>query len=207
MAHITVIKLGGSLFDMSDLGQRLELLLDHLAGECVVIVPGGGTMAEVVRDWDQTHKLDGEQSHQLAVWTMSVTARFVATLSDRLRLASCFNDLSNIWNDGRVAVLDVAHEVLTTSCTLPHNWDVTSDSIGAWVAGRIGARRIVLTKSVDPTEDAVDRHFATVLHSLPLLEVDWLNLRRTSWTAIPLGSKLFDRVTEKVERFAIRCPD
>jgi 5-(aminomethyl)-3-furanmethanol phosphate kinase len=29
---------------------------------------------------------------------------------------------------------------------LPHAWAVTSDSIAAWVAGRVGARRLVLVK-------------------------------------------------------------
>ncbi len=31
---------------------------------------------------------------------------------------------------------------------LPHSWDVTSDSIAAWVAARVGARRLVLIKPV-----------------------------------------------------------
>ncbi|HET8757356.1 MAG TPA: hypothetical protein VFM58_15160, partial [Solirubrobacteraceae bacterium] len=32
---------------------------------------------------------------------------------------------------------------------LPASWDVTSDSIAAWVAGRAGAGRLVLVKAVD----------------------------------------------------------
>ena len=32
---------------------------------------------------------------------------------------------------------------------LPASWEVTSDSIAAWVAGRIGAERLVLVKAVD----------------------------------------------------------
>ena len=29
---------------------------------------------------------------------------------------------------------------------LPHSWDVTSDSIAAWIAGQVGASRLVLVK-------------------------------------------------------------
>ena len=32
---------------------------------------------------------------------------------------------------------------------LPHGWHVTSDSIAAWVAARLSARRLVLLKSLD----------------------------------------------------------
>jgi len=46
---------------------------------------------------------------------------------------------------------------------LPHSWDVTSDSIAAWVAGELGARRLVLIKppgAVPGAADLVDAHFA-----------------------------------------------
>lgn len=36
---------------------------------------------------------------------------------------------------------------------LPHSWDVTSDSIAAWLAAQLGARRLVLLKSVDGLTD------------------------------------------------------
>ncbi len=36
---------------------------------------------------------------------------------------------------------------------LPHGWDVTSDSIAAWVAGQLGARCLVLLKAMDDVTD------------------------------------------------------
>ena len=49
---------------------------------------------------------------------------------------------------------------------LPHSWDVTSDSIAAWIAGQLGARQLILVKppGVDRPERAVDSYFA---HALP----------------------------------------
>ena len=42
---------------------------------------------------------------------------------------------------------------------IPESWDVTSDSLAAWLAGRIGLRRLVLVKSAavpqDPTAAAL----------------------------------------------------
>ena len=42
---------------------------------------------------------------------------------------------------------------------LPHTWEVTSDSIAAWVAGELGARRLVLVKAPGATGDLVDKYF------------------------------------------------
>ena len=42
---------------------------------------------------------------------------------------------------------------------LPASWAVTSDSIAAWVAGKVGAGRLVLVKQVDA--DARDRREAS----------------------------------------------
>jgi dihydroneopterin aldolase len=47
---------------------------------------------------------------------------------------------------------------------LPHSWDVTSDSIAAWVAGEVGAERLVLAKAAKVDLSAlVDPHFARAL--------------------------------------------
>jgi aspartokinase-like uncharacterized kinase len=47
---------------------------------------------------------------------------------------------------------------------LPHSWDVTSDSIAAWVAGAVGARRLVLIKPPNAAGgDLVDGYFSRAL--------------------------------------------
>jgi dihydroneopterin aldolase len=33
---------------------------------------------------------------------------------------------------------------------VPWSWDVTSDSLAAWLAGRIGAKRVLLVKQLEP---------------------------------------------------------
>lgn len=57
---------------------------------------------------------------------------------------------------------------------IPQSWDVTSDSLAAWLAGKIGAELLVLVKHVEPmrgtlratdlmARDIVDRGFADFL--------------------------------------------
>ena len=47
---------------------------------------------------------------------------------------------------------------------LPHTWTVSSDSIAAWVAGAVGARRLVLVKPPGASgSELVDAYFARAL--------------------------------------------
>jgi hypothetical protein len=55
---------------------------------------------------------------------------------------------------------------------LPHAWDVTSDSIAAWVAGQLGARHLVLVKPPGAAgAGVVDAYFSRALspHVTPLI--------------------------------------
>ena len=48
---------------------------------------------------------------------------------------------------------------------LPHTWDVTSDSVAAFVAGAVDAARLVLIKPVAEPAQPVDPYFVTALPS------------------------------------------
>jgi aspartokinase-like uncharacterized kinase len=50
--------------------------------------------------------------------------------------------------NGRVPILLPA-ALLVQADPLPHSWQVTSDSIAAWIAGLAGAPQLVLLKDVD----------------------------------------------------------
>ena len=53
---------------------------------------------------------------------------------------------------GRLAIL-APYAWLRSEDPTPHGWHVTSDSIAAWVAARLAARRLALLKSVEGARD------------------------------------------------------
>src|SRR5262249_50947889 len=75
-----VVKVGGSLYDLPGLGARLRAWLERLPSREVLLVPGGGPAADVVRDLDRLHRLGEEAAHWLALRALSVNARFLAAL-------------------------------------------------------------------------------------------------------------------------------
>ena len=169
--HI-VVKVGGSLYDLPDLGPRLCRWLAKQDARFVLLVPGGGALADAVRKLDAAHRLGEETAHWLALRSLTVNAHFLAAL---LPGAVVVGHPEN-WQGGTIAVLDPHSFALAdegTSGALPRSWAVTSDSIAARAARVAGIRRLVLLKSItipcetDWNEAArrgwVDEYFATAI--------------------------------------------
>lgn len=144
---LTIIKLGGSLFDFPDLSKRLLQFLDRHQFENPLIIPGGGKFADEVRKLDQRNNLGNALSHELGIRTLAISSRFVSGLSEKFYLATP-NDLLAINKTlGKYPIADVSEFVLEC-CPLPNSWDVTSDSIAAWLASLHPDSNLVLLKSL-----------------------------------------------------------
>jgi aspartokinase-like uncharacterized kinase len=141
---LIVVKVGGSLFDLPDLGPRLRAWLAGLGAAEVLLVPGGGPTADVVRDLDRRHGLGEETSHWLALRALTVNAHFLQALLPGAVV------VPQPRGGGALAVLDpyafACADEGRPGC-LPHCWRVTSDSVAARAAVVGQARRLVLLKS------------------------------------------------------------
>ncbi len=76
-----VVKVGGSLFDSPRLGPALRAYLDALAPADVLLVPGGGPVADAVRELDRTHGLGEEAAHWLALRSLGVTKELLLSFT------------------------------------------------------------------------------------------------------------------------------
>ncbi|MBX6364753.1 MAG: uridylate kinase [Gemmatimonadetes bacterium] len=148
-----VLKLGGSLAGCARLDALLETL-GELArdGRRLVVVPGGGPFADVVRRECRFRDPGASAAHWMAILAMDQLARLlVGRLAARGGPAALAHSRAGIHHAlarRRLAVL-APFRWLRAADPLPHSWDVTGDSIAAWVAARLGAPRLVLLKSVD----------------------------------------------------------
>jgi 5-(aminomethyl)-3-furanmethanol phosphate kinase len=145
---LTVVKVGGGLG--RDAGEDALRALCRILGElgerhALLVVPGGGPFADAVREADRRFGLRATTSHRMAILGME---QFGWLLSDLIPGAERCADLAQAGGlaDGRTTVLLPARLALDA---LPASWQVTSDSIAAWVAGQVGADRLVLLKEVD----------------------------------------------------------
>jgi len=144
-----VVKVGGSLYSLHNLRERLTKFLDTIDDD-IVLVPGGGAAADAVRGWDEVHSLGDDAAHWLAVRSMDLAGDFLKLL---------------ISNSTRIQVLRI-EVFLREHDTLPHTWHVTSDSIAAHVASLMNASNLILLKSRSLGHDAVDQYFSTAASQL-----------------------------------------
>jgi aspartokinase-like uncharacterized kinase len=145
-----VVKVGGSLYDLSDLGRRLQRWLSALAVPHTVLVPGGGPTADAVRTLDHCHGLGEEKAHWLALRALSVNAFFLANLVERAAVVGSAEACAPVWGSRGLPVLDAfafAERDESEPGHLPHNWDVTTDALAARFALVLRARQLVLLKS------------------------------------------------------------
>jgi 5-(aminomethyl)-3-furanmethanol phosphate kinase len=145
-----VIKVGGSLYDWPELGERLRAWLRCEVNGPALLVPGGGPLVDGVRALDQRQQLGEEKAHWLALRALSVNAWLLVQLVADAVVVKSLDGCAQVWRERRVGVLDAhAFARLDEGCegSLPHAWAVTSDSVAARVARLLGAKRLVLLKS------------------------------------------------------------
>jgi aspartokinase-like uncharacterized kinase len=158
-----VVKLGGGALHHREHFDAALRAIDSAARErAVVLVPGGGVFADAVRAVDERIRLPDDAAHWMAVLAMDQLAHLVAARSRRARLVEDPGQSAVAIAAGALAVL-APFRWLRAADPLPHSWDVTSDSIAAWVAGELAAPRLVLIKPPGVTGDAaLDPYFRHV---------------------------------------------
>jgi len=148
----TVVKLGGSFAFSADLGDWLAAIAG-CAGRAV-IVPGGGPFADAVRAAQAPMGFDDRAAHRMGLLAMEQYGYAMASLDERLSLADSLDEIHQGLAGGKVPVWLPARMALEDAA-IPQSWDVTSDSLAAWLAGRIGARRLLLVKHAKVKEKTV----------------------------------------------------
>lgn len=204
---LTVVKVGGGLGSgagddalralcttLGELGQRHPLL----------VVPGGAWFADAVREADRRFALPAATAHHMAVLGMEQFGWLLSEL-----IPGAVRSAEARPAAGRATVLLPGALQLDG---LPASWQVTSDSIAAWVATRAGAGRLVLVKEVDglfadwPAQgDPIARMTAAELGALRPAGVDEhlpAALERASFETWVISGRDPERLVELLERGA-----
>ncbi len=160
----TVIKVGGGLLGRAAAFERVAAALAAAGGSHrILVVPGGGPFADAVRELSRRIKLSEDAAHWMAILGMDQYAHVLAFRIAGARLVEREPDIAAALARGRIPVL-APFRWLRATDPLPHSWDVTSDSIAAWIAHAVGARRLVLIKpSAGEPGSLVDPYFLRAL--------------------------------------------
>jgi aspartokinase-like uncharacterized kinase len=176
-----VIKVGGSLAEDHARLMALCTTLSALAENYeLMVVPGGGKFADVVRDLDKRFNLPSVVSHRMAILGMD---QFGLLLSDFVPNSQVIRRLeaAKVTSEAKNVPIFLPSQLMFQEDPLENSWEVTSDSIAAYLAGRLHAGKLVLVTDVDGvfTLDPKKNKDAVLIEQMSAKELYNLN-KRTS---------------------------
>ncbi len=202
---LRVVKLGGSLLDVPHLADRLRAWLAGQSLATTVVVAGGGLLADAIRQGQRVHDFDDPAAHRLCLDVMSVTARLMCAILPEARFCGDVGEIDR-HAEGSWQICDTRRLVLAANerGDLPESWDLTSDSIAAYLALLLEANELVLLKSTLPQSNdsvaalaaagVVDRCFPQWVHRLGSTPRQ-VGQHRTGVRLVNLRDKRFAEVT------------
>jgi 5-(aminomethyl)-3-furanmethanol phosphate kinase len=162
-SQLTVVKLGGSLAYTRQCAAWLDILAKW--GGPLILVPGGGPFADCVRRAQGAMSFDDIVAHRMALIAMAQFGLALAAHSDSFTAAATRDELDCALTCRKIPVW-LPEKMVLDAADLPASWEVTSDSLAAWLAGVCGASRLLLIKSLDIPAP----HLATLLAARKIVD-------------------------------------
>ena len=136
-----VLKLGGSLMRYSpSIIDSLQKHLERNSGNdySILIVPGGGLFADSIRTICEKFEIGDDAAHWMAILSMEQYAHYIVDKTG-------VNSIESITEVPSGVSVILPYRTLKESDKLPHSWNITSDTIGAWIARETGSRFVKVT--------------------------------------------------------------
>lgn len=141
-----VVKIGGSLAESG----RLKSILGQIADAVVpvVVVPGGGPFADVVRDQYEKMRYGMSTAHRMAMLGMQQMAEVIAEHDTCFQIADSLEAITEISHSGDIPVW-APLRIIATDDEVPADWTATSDTLAVRLAELLGDAPLALLKAVD----------------------------------------------------------
>jgi aspartokinase-like uncharacterized kinase len=149
-----IFKIGGKILDNSKhlintIAQLTQLYEDNIIQK-IIIIPGGGTIANFVRNIYLEFKINDDLAHWIAIYSMNFNGLELKRKFPHLEIVKDFEHLKS---EKRIFSIFLPYKYLRLIDPLPHSWDVTSDSITLYCTYKLGVNECFLIKDVDGVLD------------------------------------------------------
>ena len=145
-----IFKIGGKIFEdfenLSTTISQLESLYQKDKIQKIILIPGGGSIANFIRNVYNELKITEELAHWMGILSMNYNGIELSKKLPRIETIENFECLNEL---DKYFCIFLPYQYLKANDKLPHRWDVTSDSITLFLAKEIGLNACFLIKNVD----------------------------------------------------------
>jgi aspartokinase-like uncharacterized kinase len=134
-----VVKIGGSLFPEYSIN-----LAQELVGEDVLIICGGGQLANQIREYHHELNFSPTTSHKTAILCMDILGMLLADKVKGAEAVRSLEEAKKVSDGGKLPVL-IPSMLLEYLDPLEHSWRVTSDSISLYISHLLEAKLLIST--------------------------------------------------------------
>jgi aspartokinase-like uncharacterized kinase len=185
--NATVVKVGGSLSLYPEKLRTLCLKISEISKkQKLIVIPGGGKFADVVRCLDKSFHLSCSTSHGMAILGMDQYGMLLSDLIPGSITTHKLEEIRHFFDLNKLPIFLPSHLLLRDD-PLENSWAVTSDSIAVYIAGRLQVTKVLLVTDVDGIYNNDPKTFseAKLINNLSASELLAMNKRTSVDKALP----------------------
>jgi aspartokinase-like uncharacterized kinase len=185
--NATVVKVGGSLSLYPEKLRTLCQKISEISKEQkLIVVPGGGEFADVVRCLDKSFHLSCSTSHGMAILGMDQYGMLLSDLMPGSITIHKLEEIKYFFDLNKLPIFLPSHLLLQED-SLEKSWAVTSDSIAVYIAGRLQVTKVLLVTDVDGIYNSDPKTFseAKIIDNISASELLAINKRTSVDKALP----------------------
>ncbi|HSO26122.1 MAG TPA: delta 1-pyrroline-5-carboxylate synthetase [Methanobacteriaceae archaeon] len=137
-----IVKVGGSLFPENSV--KLVEAISELTEKEIMVICGGGSFANQIRDYDSQMNFSDTANHESAIMCMDIIGRLLADKISDAEAVYDLNSAKSLAKENKIPIL-LPSRLMHYLDPLEHSWSVTSDSISLYIAQLLQAKLLIAT--------------------------------------------------------------
>ncbi|MCL2115388.1 MAG: delta 1-pyrroline-5-carboxylate synthetase [Methanobrevibacter sp.] len=119
-------------------------LIDSLKGSNCLIINGGGNFANLIRKYDEKIGFSNDITHEVAIDSMDIIAKLLNDKFNFTEIVYGLDEAKKIADSNKIPIL-ACSKILKDLDPFEHSWNITSDSIAAYISNMLEAKLLIAT--------------------------------------------------------------
>lgn len=172
---IITIKIGGSLIKKGVI--RLAKICKIIQGLSkkykIIIIAGGGQIADNIRTLQRQLKFSENTAHWLAIMAMDINSVILTEMNKKFKQVETIKECKKI-SQSRFIPVFTPFKLLKKIDVLPKTWQVTSDSIALFISHIFNSDFTILLKDVNGIYKNFKRQRKNIIRTISSKEIKYL---------------------------------